>query len=97
VTIDIAREQPPVDDGGSGAPDESAHPVFTAHLQLALPRLGALHVSLRLAGNSVATRIAGSDPQRLRAQMDALAAQFEARGLQPVSLQAVDERGGEAA
>ena len=73
-------------DQGSAAAKTEAHAVVSARLRLNMPHLGPIEVRLRLAGDSIATVIAGAIGAAVPAALAELRARFEARGLQPVSL-----------
>ncbi len=64
-------------------------PVLNATLALDLPNLGRVEVELRIAGKAIATTVRGADPARLDGALDALDAQFSARGLSPVATHAL--------
>ena len=68
----------------------AGEPVFTARLALELPALGAVVIQVRLAGDAVGTTVAATTPQPFEAALPALAAQLRERGLDPVSLHAVE-------
>lgn len=70
------------------APVAGAARVFSARLNLDLPRLGPVEVRLRLTGNAVAVSVACAAPGAIQAQLPQLAAQLELRGLQPRALKA---------
>lgn len=74
------------DEAAPGAAGEGN--VFSARLNLDLPRLGPLEVQLRLTGHAVAVSLACAAREAIEAHLPQLAAQLERRGLQPVALQA---------
>ena len=78
-------------DGGNGAAGD-APPVFFARLRLELPRLGAVEVRLRLAGESIAATVesaGAASSAELDQALPEFAAALTARGLRPVLLQAL--------
>lgn len=81
MQLAIERE-PPSRDAPAGAP-----PVFSAHLKLELPQLGAVEVHLRLAGDALATTLGGAGAAGLVGELPALVDALHAHGLNPVVTQ----------
>lgn len=63
-----------------------SHPTWTAVLHLDLPQLGALQVTVRVAGQTVGVSIDAESAGALRDELPQLAANLGARGLLPVGL-----------
>jgi hypothetical protein len=81
--MQLAIEREPLSrDAPAGAP-----PVFSAHLKLELPQLGAVEVHLRLAGDALATTLGGAGAAGLVGELPALVDALHAHGLNPVVTQ----------
>ena len=91
MRLELGRDPQVLPDGGNGAAGD-APPVFFARLRLELPRLGAVEVRLRLAGESIAATVesaGAASSAELDQALPEFAAALTARGLRPVLLQAL--------
>lgn len=85
MTLSIQREDAALPSQGAGA----SEPVFSAHLTLDLPHLGAVDVVLRLSGEAVSATVGSTHAPQIAPALGELADQLSARGLRPVLLQSV--------
>ena len=87
-TLTLRRESDSEPEGAPAPTRAAPGTVYSATLSLALPKLGPLEVTLRLAGQSVAVTAAASPAARAQvaAQLDALGSALQARGLNPAAL-----------
>ena len=84
--LDVGCERIDADAGAGGAAERAR--VFFATLKLDLPQLGAVVVRLRLVNSTLAATIETAEPAPWQAALPELAAQLQARGLQPAALAA---------
>jgi hypothetical protein len=95
MLLELGRDPQAVRDAEAhGGPVD---PVFAARLHLELPHLGALEVRLRLAGDRIAAAVesgGAASVAHLAAALPEFRLALEARGLQPVLLQALQTGDG---
>jgi hypothetical protein len=91
LLLELARDPQVLPDGANGSAG-NADQVYVARLKMELPRLGAIEIRLRLAGESVAASVAGGHAatiSELERALPEFASALAARGLRPVLLQTV--------